>query len=277
MTVSVAIGKKATTIKKQTLLQIKIDGETFEFIFLIIPYLASKLILGNDFNLSIGLIINYWHRSIQIKNKIINSSVTLFEPSSLERLRLPKKDDQTCIYIIKYDEKESNDENINEVIENESQIPQYNYIMNEIENNLHYKMCSIDMIEDINKEIAEGNEKYDIEEYLNENDKLIINACSIIEKKNQPDISEQLGSLAGNLTRLDEEKRNVFISMLSQFENLFSDKPGCVMNYIHKLKLKSPNPIINQSYAVPYALRDEVEININKMIEAKIIEPSVSP
>lgn len=50
MVVSVAIGKKQTSIKKQTFLKIDIDGEIFEFVFLIVPFLASKLIFGNDFS-----------------------------------------------------------------------------------------------------------------------------------------------------------------------------------------------------------------------------------
>lgn len=43
-----AIGKKSTTIKKQILCEIEIGGQIIQSRFLIVPYLISQLILGND-------------------------------------------------------------------------------------------------------------------------------------------------------------------------------------------------------------------------------------
>ena len=160
------------------------------------------------------------------------------------------------------------------MIERESQV--FSNKDNLKENETQYKMCGIDIIEEINNEVLEGIEMPNINDYMLEMDKLMLNACTV-ENSKKLTLSEQFDSVAGNLTMINENKRNIFMKMLKQFETLFSDKPGCVTNYVHKLKLKTPNPKINQSYPVPYALRDEVEACLNKMLQAKIIEPAISP
>ena len=66
-----AIGRKATSVRKQVYIEVEIDGKNIEFVFLLIPGLSSKLILGNNFNLCTGLIVNYWTREIFFKDKKI--------------------------------------------------------------------------------------------------------------------------------------------------------------------------------------------------------------
>ena len=206
MVVSVAIGKKSTTIKKQTLLQIIIDNVTFEFIFLVVPFLANKMILGNDFHLKIGLIINYWCRNIQIKNRIVSPSSVLFELSGSERLIVTKEKNQTCIYIVKWNQEIKGNKNEKEisVIEIESQ--DFSDKDNIKENDKQYKMCGIDIIEEINNEVLEGIEMPNINDYMLEMDKLMLNACTV-ENSKELSLSEQFDSVAGNLTMIDENKR----------------------------------------------------------------------
>lgn len=43
-----AVTKKCTAVRKQVLLEIIIDGYKTNYVFLIIPYLTSEMILGND-------------------------------------------------------------------------------------------------------------------------------------------------------------------------------------------------------------------------------------
>ncbi|XP_058791051.1 uncharacterized protein LOC131664179 [Phymastichus coffea] len=160
--------------------------------------------------------------------------------------------------------------------ENESQLQDN---QEEDNNKISYKKCSIDMIEDIRKEISEGNVMSSIDDYIDDLDNLLnkgkVNACTV-ENNSDTSFAEEFDSIARNLTMIDEEKKNTFMKMIIQFKKLFSDKPGCVNNYTHKLRLKSTNPKINQSYPVPYALRDEVEKCLEKMCQAGIIEPAIS-
>ena len=197
MVVSVAIGKKSTTIKKQTLLQILMDNGTFEFIFLVVPFLTNKMILGNDFHLKIGLIINYWRRNIQVKNRIVSPSSVLFEPSGSERLILTKEKNRTCIYIVKWNQEINRNKNKNEkkisVIEIESK--DFSDKDNLKENETQYKMRGIDIIEEINNEVLEGIEIPNINDYMLEMDKLMLNVCTV-ENSKELTLSEQFHSVA---------------------------------------------------------------------------------
>ena len=78
------------------------------------PFLANKMILGNDFHFKIELIINYWRRNISVKNRMVSPSSVLFEPSGSERLILTKEKNQTCIYIVKWNQEINGNKNENE-------------------------------------------------------------------------------------------------------------------------------------------------------------------
>lgn len=195
------------------------------------------------------MIIKYWKRVIQIKNNIIKPSSKLFEASSLERLLLKSQNNETCVYIVRTNEEIIENEKINEcnenVIEKESQNPQFDILSNI--NEIRYNMCNVDVVEETNKEYIEGNDILNMNEYFDEIDRVIINTCTAKESN----LPEKIDSIAENLTMLDENKKHIFISMLKQFKNLFLDNLGYVTNYIHKLRLKTKYPIIKQTYSVP--------------------------
>ena len=76
VTVSTAIGKKGIAVKKQVKLKIEIDTYKSYFVFLIIPHLSSEVVLGNDWNLANGSIINYNNKTIQIQKKYNSTCVS---------------------------------------------------------------------------------------------------------------------------------------------------------------------------------------------------------
>ena len=104
VTVSTAIGKKLTSVKKQILIQFEIGDCIVSSIFLVIPFLSSDIILGNNFLLKNGIVIDYWYRRIGIKDKIVSPSVVLFERDCSEKLFSSKGNDGMCIYIIQLNE-----------------------------------------------------------------------------------------------------------------------------------------------------------------------------
>ena len=102
--VSTAIGSKNTTVKKQILLELECDGYRNTQICLIIPFLSSEIILGNDWNLRNGIIINYSNQTIQVKEKIISSKAVLFERGASDKLYVAQREDMTFIYVITVNE-----------------------------------------------------------------------------------------------------------------------------------------------------------------------------
>ena len=63
--VTTAIGKKSTTIKKQIWLDIELGGRILSCPFLVIPFLTSSVILGNDWMLRHEVILNYKSQTIK--------------------------------------------------------------------------------------------------------------------------------------------------------------------------------------------------------------------
>lgn len=297
--VTTAIGKKSTSIKKQIMLELEINKCIVSHIFLIIPFLTSKIILGNDFHLSNGLIIDYWNKQIRIKNQIIPENLVLFEGNYLEKLFLSKKDDVTCIYIARTNDlKNVNNEIICEYVEDN--VINNDVLSNEINekkkenNNLQNKQNKKESINDITYENEMKNNIYD-ENYVEEITYEIINGKQILSniyniskstinnvnaddiKKDKNNFSEQLHSIASTLTALNDQQKVFFIEFLKSFKKLFSDKPGCAVGYEHNIKLTKSNVVINKTYPVPAALQDPLEKLIDEMLCDKIIERATSP
>ena len=84
--VSTAIGKKNTAVKKQILLDFQVDNYINYHNFLVIPYLSTDVILGNDWNLKNGIIIDYNSRSISIRNRTLSQNLVLFEEGISDKM-----------------------------------------------------------------------------------------------------------------------------------------------------------------------------------------------
>ncbi|XP_061190531.1 uncharacterized protein LOC133198457 [Saccostrea echinata] len=74
----------------------------------------------------------------------------------------------------------------------------------------------------------------------------------------------------------DDDRRRV-ISLLNQFSDVLSDIPGYTHLIERDIKTNSDQPIRSKSYSVPFAMKDIVDKEVEKMLELNVIEPSESP
>lgn len=95
-----AIGKKATTVKKQVLLEMVIDNQKLDYPCLVIPHLANQIILGNDWLLRNNVIINYNNRSIEVNCIRVCKSKVSFEWETLNKLVSSTSNNVMVIQII---------------------------------------------------------------------------------------------------------------------------------------------------------------------------------
>ena len=65
-------------------------------------------------------------------------------------------------------------------------------------------------------------------------------------------------------------------SLLVEFEDIFTDQPGCTILAEHKINVTAKQPIRVKPYPMPFAKRKEVDKEIQKMLEAGVIEPICS-
>jgi hypothetical protein len=67
------------------------------------------------------------------------------------------------------------------------------------------------------------------------------------------------------------------MSLLEEYQDIFTEAPGTTHLEEHKIELTTTDPIRVRPYPVPYAKRKDVQEEIQKMLDAGVIEPSSSP
>jgi len=76
---------------------------------------------------------------------------------------------------------------------------------------------------------------------------------------------------------LNTEKQTELHDMLKGFNDVLTDVPGRTDWIRHDIRLTSNDPIRKRPYPVPQAFKETMREEVDKMIEADIIEPSYSP
>ena len=76
---------------------------------------------------------------------------------------------------------------------------------------------------------------------------------------------------------LHEEQKSELQEMLQDFQDVLTDVPGRTDWIRHDIQLTSNEPIRKRPYPVPQAFKETMREEVDKMIEADIIEPSNSP
>ena len=77
--------------------------------------------------------------------------------------------------------------------------------------------------------------------------------------------------------QLSLEQQQQLKELLGEYTDIFSDVPQVTDIIQHTVKTTTEEPIYKKPYPVPYALRDQVKEEVDKMLKAGIIEPSNSP
>ena len=71
---------------------------------------------------------------------------------------------------------------------------------------------------------------------------------------------------------LAEEQRRQLTELLDEYADVFDPKPGKTDLITHKIHVTDDTPIWQQSYPIPLALRDQVEDELQKLLDADIIQ-----
>lgn len=295
--VTTAIGKKSTTIKHQVWLDINLEGRDLSFPFLIIPFLTSTVILGNDWMSRNNVVLDYKNSKIEIAGKILSASTVIFERSASETLRCSQENNDTMVFVInlsgipkhkdssKKNKLESNEKDSkNEIWAKGEVLPlrekdtQDETIVKEISNDAETvsRMNSITttaIVHNQNENVS------DTEKDLTTSEKhcLVINEIDAKpEFVNDEGFARALGAIAYKLISLNTPQKNIVINLLAKFRSLFSDKPGCARGYEHQLRLVTKRPGFRHTYPVPLHLREPTRQAIEKMVENGVVERAVS-
>jgi transposase InsO family protein len=236
-------GNKSKRIEKQVQFDITVNELTMTIECLVVKGIHIDLLLGCDFLTKHNAIIDF-------KEKRLN-----------------------LIYSNKYYSiglrQNSNDSMVGSI-----NVIQVNYVDNLIyehtdEISGHFNEMNHEKTVELNSQLNEvRNIMLNNESELRPDHSSPVDIDEIIDRKVQ-DIST--GSEVNSVGDLEKLKW-----VLKKNKNVFSDKPGCIKNYVAKLNLKVDRPYIGKSYPVPYHKRKAVEEELNKLKEMDVIEISDS-
>lgn len=74
---------------------------------------------------------------------------------------------------------------------------------------------------------------------------------------------------------LSEEEKTEIRTLPDDFEDVLLDVPGVTTLGVHDIKLTTNEPVRTNPYPLPFVSRDTVCKEVQKMIEAGVIEPSI--
>lgn len=73
---------------------------------------------------------------------------------------------------------------------------------------------------------------------------------------------------------LDEEDKEKLYNLLVEYKDVFSDQPGLIKDYEHKIIMKDETPFYLRSYPIPHIYKEEVGKQIQEMLDWKVNEKS---
>jgi hypothetical protein len=76
---------------------------------------------------------------------------------------------------------------------------------------------------------------------------------------------------------LTMDQKHQVRSLLEEYQDIFTEAPGTTHLEEHKIELTTTDPIRVRPYLDPYANWKDVHKEIQKMLDAGVIEPSSSP
>lgn len=76
---------------------------------------------------------------------------------------------------------------------------------------------------------------------------------------------------------LSDSQKSSVLSILSDFQQVFTDIPGRTNLVTHSIKLTSTEPINVKPYPLPYSTEQAIKVEVESMLKMGVIEPSNSP
>lgn len=125
------------------------------------------------------------------------------------------------------------------------------------------------------------SDKHDTELYCHEPIEVqpLINIDTNLPKqkpvKNKLNISELIRT-----NHLKSEENAEIIALCARYRDIFYDE-NCDLSFTnavkHKIRTTDNDPVFTKTYRYPYHLKKEIQIQIDKLLDNKIIRPSISP
>nr|CAI5866390.1 unnamed protein product [Callosobruchus analis] len=85
---------------------------------------------------------------------------------------------------------------------------------------------------------------------------------------------EEIERISDKAEGLSSSEKNSLCSLLLEYQPIFSDQPGLIKCYQHKIVMHDGTPFVQNGYPIPRVYRDEVRRQVQEMIDWGVVEPS---
>ena len=105
----------------------------------------------------------------------------------------------------------------------------------------------------------------------------VVNFCVLDSSEGIITVPKNEEKVLNICTELSTEQKCELNDLLTKYDEVFSELPGCTDTLTHKISLVTNEPIRSKVYPVPVHLREEFNKEVDRLFELGIIEPSQSP
>lgn len=239
VTVNVAVGNKSTVIKRQVQLALQIGTEVFESPFLVVPGLATNVLVGIDWLLRFKCIIDVGNQRIRLDGRDL--------PDELVTFRMSREVKAAC-----------------RIIQTQGQL----WYSSEVSK---YRLGNCIKKQEVNPEMGDVPRSSPSKKIGIENNKQI--RCL---SDGENDFEWEVNEYLSKINTLDRDQKENVKNLLMKYRDVFSTRPGCTNEYSHPIILMNSKAVVRKSYPVALSQKAAVRAEIDRMMTLGIIERSNS-
>lgn len=217
------------------------------------------------------VVLNYKNGTVEVAGQILSASTVIFEQCASETHLCSRSEQGTFVYLINLqhmsqDENlmlDDNREKIYRVVKEPAlkgnELPKImtsvEVITKNVSTTIEKGVCNTiaNLVREGDKVLDETRAVTDKEDSAHEDNETRIIAIALV---NDEVFRDALQAIARTLTLLNKCERRIVTDTILEFDDLFSDNPGCAKGYEHQLKLVTNPPSIRHTYPVPFHLRE---------------------
>lgn len=240
LNVSVAVGSKNIAIKRQVQLTLNIGNNKLTSPFLVVPGLATDVLVGIDWLSRFRCIIDVENQRIRVRGEELPDSIVTFRMAREKKVacRLLQVNDFLSV-------------DVNEAW----------YQLDVQRKNIRENISNLG---DVSVECSLGDSA---------NDKQYVRQMSM---SNTDLFVKEVDEYLKKLSSLDESCKSRVKKLLLKYETVFSTRPGYANVYQHTITLTKEKKIVRKSYPVALSQRESVTKKINELLTLNILERSNS-
>ena len=265
LSLCVAVGGKATTIKQQVQIACKIEEKSSEFPFLIVPGLATDILIGMDWLDAFGCIIDLENKRINLQGEYLPKGLVSFSAS---------RESKALCGMIKRDNARGSP----------SMVLSLHGIEGSRENGFARSEASLEerkilyhlgevtkKVDGSTKSLGDASHETSIPGSKDNR------AVAQQSKGNNENFDSEVERYVQELVQLDAYQRATVGKLLRKYEKLFSPEPGCTTIYKHPIIPINEKVVVRRSYPIPLSQRAAVDAEIKRMLDLGVIERAQSP